>query len=41
MLHSNYSLATPTRAGLTILSCNLYPIFDTTMIVPDFLPSTS
>lgn len=37
----NYPLATPTNAGLTILSCNLYPIFDTTTIVPGSLPSTS
>lgn len=37
----DYPLATPTSAGLTILSCNLYPIFDTTTIVPDSLPSTS
>lgn len=36
-----YPLATPTNAGLTIRSCNLYPIFDTTTIVPGSLPSTS
>lgn len=38
---NSYPLATPTNAGLTILSCNLYPIFDTTTIVPGSLPSTS
>lgn len=38
---NSYPLATPTNAGLIILSCNLYPIFDTTTIVPACLPSTS
>lgn len=36
-----YPFATPTNAGLTIRSCSLYPIFDTTTTVPGSFPSTS